>query len=652
MKLNNIFTALAGVALLWGASACTDEVKYDPTPKYDGDQVFFSPNDPSAIQIAYGASEFSFPLHRYSADGELTVGLECTITAPEGVEMNQVFTLPTQVTFPADVKDIQVPVGVAFTALTPEVDYTLSVKIAEKASPYGPTASVFVASYAPWEDWTEYSKEFGEGVMGSPWTGEVVGGVVMKRKSLINDNQMSYLFPGPRFSNLYFDYELNIDKTVTWIDEEGTTCYRVSMPLTDTHFDNGDQRIMYMDAFNWMRQYGAENGMNLSSEKIDQIMAANGFGQSYFNPETGTFYLWLVPCVRGEELRRYGQSYTVLQLPGFSHYDITFNELGSFVNSSGTESYIIEAVKSSDVYSFAYTIESGSLSEAQVEAVAEAIKADGDAQLYYDESVLIQYEPAEEGDYTIVAVGYDEAGLPVGTFSYGFTFESVMKPSTFKEIGICDYTDAYLPYAIKSFPVETWDVKVEESTETPGLYRLVDPYYAIAQMYGGAGFTYVKGKHYVVINAEDPEGVYIDLQTTGLDMDNDGDQLVVGSMAANAMAGGATLAQVKQAGMCGTLKDGVITFPNEMLIGSWLSLISQGKAFIANQAGEFCLDLGSAAAAKSQTKAFTTKVDLNRVERVKNESFINIAKMDANRGTVSREQLRDMLLSKPEFVKF
>lgn len=179
----------------------------------------------------------------------------------------------------------------------------------------------------------------------------------------------------------------------------------------------------------------------------------------------------------------------------------------------------------------------------------------------------------------------------------------------------------------------------------PGLYRLVDPYYAIAEMYGQSGFTYVKGTHYVLIDATDPDGVFIGLQATGLDMQNDGDQMVVGSVAGNALAGGASLEELKAAGVCGTLKDGVITFPNETLFGSWISAIQQNYIWYANKAGEFYLEVGAPSAKKSKAQAFKTSVQLGKVEKIKPTSFISCAIMDAKAKKLSKEQALDIRMS-------
>lgn len=641
MKLNKIFTALAGLALLWGSSACTDEVKYDPTPKYDGDQVFFSPEAPSSIALAEGAKTFTFPLQRYEANEELTVGLECSITGPEGAEMTQVFSLPTQITFPADAKKVEVPVGVVFSEVTPDFDYVLNVKVAgEKASPYGATTATFAVSYAPWTDWVKYSDEPGTMTLSAPANGWYED-LVYTRSSALNPDLVQYKIAGP-FEDLPYEYIFTVHpEHKVSVDGKGYPLVLMDNIQTSRPWLQDQTDGLICDAMSFFTTPG-----EMTLEEVLRDYAPN-YTPAYFDAEKGLFFIniFLTSTQLVKEYKAAGPYACYLQLPGFANYEISLTEVGNFVDTEGTESIVLDIYKSDDVNSYAYAIEKGELSEEQVNAVADAIKADPEAELNYESLTTIKFSPEEDGTYTFVAVGYNESGEAVCVSSETFEFESVKKASEFKEIGMCEYTDAYLPYLIKDFPAETWDVMVEESTVTPGLYRLVDPYYYIAEKYGQSGFTYVKGTHYVLIDATDPDGVFIDLQATGLDMQNNSDQMIVGSVAGNALAGGATLEQVKAEGKCGTLKNGVITFPEGMLLGSWTSFIQQGMAAYCNKAGEFYLEVGAPSAKKSKAQTFKTSVQLGKVEKIKPTSFISCAIMDAKAKKLSKEQALDIRMS-------
>ena len=107
----------------------------------------------------------------------------------------------------------------------------------------------------------------------------------------------------------------------------------------------------------------------------------------------------------------------------------------------------------------------------------------------------------------------------------------------------------------------TYEVEIQESSTTPGLYRLVDPYaegvypYTSSQM----GKPLAPAGMSLEVNAEDPEGVYVALQPLGMDW---------GDGAMSFESAGAYYLQkyefdvVKSNNLFGTLADGVITFPH------------------------------------------------------------------------------------------
>lgn len=129
-------------------------------------------------------------------------------------------------------------------------------------------------------------------------------------------------------------------------------------------------------------------------------------------------------------------------------------------------------------------------------------------------------------------------------------------------IGTGLYTDYYLrPFGVDP---EAWEVEVMAHASTPGLYKVVDVY----SPYGGVGS--------IVINCADPTGAYIEQQTIDLTAAGIG-PMDVYSYAAYYLDRGNSLSAIKNAGYCGTLADGVITFPAETLLLGYNS-----KLYIAN----------------------------------------------------------------------
>ncbi len=579
MKFNNIIKSLLGVALVAGAWSCTDEVSYDPTPKYDGDQVYFSSDDHTTISITEGATSFSFPLHRYAADGELTVGLVGKVTNSEGVEMNDVFSIPTQVTFPADAKVVEVPVGVVFTSIVPAEKYTFSVSVAgEAASPYGQTSQVFKLSYDPWTEWTEYSSEDGSFQMAGLWD-YLLEDKIEVRKSTVDPSVEQYRFPGP-IPDEVFDFVISVDyKKTIKVDD-------VDVPLvTLDKVDFGDVDIDGSKTPSYMQDV-VKGLMTLAGWNMDTALAfcaQNDMMPSYFDVDKGLFYLNIIfwNDATAAEGRFYGPFMNYMQLPGFADYEINFTVAGNFVDSEGVESVILNAYKSDDVYAYAYSIEEGTLTEAEVEAVAEAIAANPDATLYRESLTTIKFQPEKSGKYTVVAVGFDQANQKVYTTSSVFEFTSVKSEDSFETIGFCLYRDGFID-AFFEIPFVAWEVEVQEDKNNPGYYRLVDPYKEWPVNVSNGGKYVLPGKYYLEVDATDPNYVRVAESEIGVQIDPEagafsawcaGDLLLA--------AGKYTEDQIKQAGYYGKMKDGVITFDPGTLVAA-MSKFRNGAYFNSN----------------------------------------------------------------------
>ncbi len=120
-------------------------------------------------------------------------------------------------------------------------------------------------------------------------------------------------------------------------------------------------------------------------------------------------------------------------------------------------------------------------------------------------------------------------------------------------MGKATFTDDCLTI-FAGYNPRTWDVDVEKNTQTEGIYRLVDPY----NTWPGGGAD--DGKvEYLVIHAENPSQVYFDEHDTGKQIGFG--YMVVGSLAADALANGETPEQIAAKGLFGKAVSGNITMP-------------------------------------------------------------------------------------------
>ena len=181
--------------------------------------------------------------------------------------------------------------------------------------------------------------------------------------------------------------------------------------------------------------------------------------------------------------------------------------------------------------------------------------------------------------YTVVAWGTNGLQTTVVTAAY----QTEKNPEVFKSLGMAQYTDDIVaPMFIEAPVYQPYEVEIQESVDNPGKYRLVNPY-GEAYPYNEPGDWDASQDYYLVINAQNPNQVYIDYQPLGLDWGMG--MMYVYSYASYLMDNGKTPAEVAASGKFGTLENGVITFPDKSLFFAMPSYNS--SLYYANQSGAF-----------------------------------------------------------------
>lgn len=113
----------------------------------------------------------------------------------------------------------------------------------------------------------------------------------------------------------------------------------------------------------------------------------------------------------------------------------------------------------------------------------------------------------------------------------------------------------------------TFDVKIQKSVVEEGKYRILNPYKAWADEYAEKNeATYDGADHYWIINATDPDYVYVEPCETGVDLGIGA--VTATSFVANYLSQGVTLDKIKAAKpeLFGKLEKGVITMPAKSLL--------------------------------------------------------------------------------------
>lgn len=147
---------------------------------------------------------------------------------------------------------------------------------------------------------------------------------------------------------------------------------------------------------------------------------------------------------------------------------------------------------------------------------------------------------------------------------------------------------------------EPYAVEVEESESRPGIYRVKNAYSTRGYWTSGEGNLHHHDdeNHYLYINAEDPDAVYVMPSPVGLKT-NDGSMLLTSPVAVN-LSYGYTIDELKQLSpdMLGTLRNGLIAIPDGMIYASE-TRYNGGEYYPGNPGLEFRLTLpGFSAAAE------------------------------------------------------
>lgn len=615
MKLNKIISALMGGAFLFGMAACTDEVEYTPADAIPGNNVYFPVDEPATVEIGVDATSCEVNLYRENADEVLTVGLEGQVTDKQGNPVTDIFTVPTQVTFPAGVKKVPIVIDLDLDKVVPEYEYQLDLKVkGEDTSIYGLTERDFILVYSPWSEWKIYRydpatsemipvftpdyDDQGVTAMATVTLDELIGGVfelpLYVRGSLVNNNKFQLLFPDPVAYELFsadpdydptavtgdintgnrFVYNMTVDKTWTF-ENEGKNVPFVIVPHTMSGMTYQGTEIYFADVLTFYTD--SYNGQYTLDQVYLGLLKPNNITPAYYDEEGGMIVLNTAASTATLDLTNQwlGSAIETVLLPGFKDYSVTMSYTGNFVNQQGKEYAQIQAVKGADVASFAYKCVAGALTQAQVDAVAEEIKADANSELIFDATATLSFTLPEDGKYTVVTVSYNEGGEAVATTAYTFDYKTVQAAREWVSVGTCKYTDGLI-YGHFSFDQgvtyiggDEWDVEVEASTTTPGRYRMVNAYaawpFAIEYAGYGAPVALTDKDYYIYFDARYSNATYMENGELGVDFANIG---LAGAMSFDCDCYSLMNGQNKYplnllaaVGYAGTVEDGIIAFP-------------------------------------------------------------------------------------------
>ena len=174
-------------------------------------------------------------------------------------------------------------------------------------------------------------------------------------------------------------------------------------------------------------------------------------------------------------------------------------------------------------------------------------------------NLVISYDPNAivYGDYTdiTVQIGDEKVTTPYGNSAFTFSAGA----TAWVSMGMATFRDDLVAGTYGEDPI-TYEVEIEKNIVEDGIYRLVYPY--------GAGYPYndpgdwdTSKNYYMVIDASDPDYVWVPPFETGLNW-GDG-AMMIASFVQLYLDNNNTLDVIKanKPELFGQLKDGVISFP-------------------------------------------------------------------------------------------
>lgn len=495
MKYNNIFKysalSLAAIAM-WG---CTKDVDYDPASAMTNAQVYFASNAASSFDLNEDQNSVTVDVSRVNTTGALTIDVTASAVVANGDKYDEtdIFTVPATATFAEGAESAPITITFDFNEIKPETDYIVTLDIAgESLTPYGKSQQEVTIKYAPWSAWEKMAGEaiFTSGLYGEPYTNPIE-----ERHSLLNKDLVQYNIPEFFVKEGSTIVNLNLSNNMVTVPVQGTG--------VQGNWDASTKvEIKMCDTYTFYTEVAKGNPEDYKDK-------------SYFNPETGLMTINVVYfAINGNQIGRFSDITNIdyLQLPGYPDYNIVMSNAGTYISEAGQEFTILNVVKGSDVASYAITLVPEELNETAIQEEVDAIVANTETVLY-NENREFKFPVSNEGYYTCIAVAYGADGEPAGHSSYIFYNEingvdwnegwtTVTKSAVFY--------DVFFAGLLYNKPYD-WEVEVQQSDATPGVYRIVKPY---------ANNIYdepvERGHYYVMIDARDPNAVSVLPSVTSL----------------------------------------------------------------------------------------------------------------------------------------
>lgn len=628
-KIFNIFTIVFLSVMALSLGSCTEEYEYSAADKVEGQQVYFSNALGSTLNLSDTESNFALTLNRIDTSSELTVNL--TLSDESGI-----YSIPSSVTFAQG--DSAVQFNLSYDPAKLEYDVfnsvTIAIADADYTTPYGNSSYTFSAGMpSPYVS-------IGKGRFSDAYliTGYVDVEIMQNQN---NPNQFRVMHPYDEIAQMYAEegYELS-GEPAEYLELEilqpGDVLNGISITMQDlVYFSETATGIVNP-------QYGGAmsimHPVHFKDFQDESKWSHNVVTKYQENGTPAIVQLAPMYNIEGVGGLDYSQDdeMVTITFPGYDPKDYTMGVtyLGAFSSADGDSYAMGNVTLGEDIEEAKVAVVEGNDANA---ALAQVISGAVET-VTVTESGEVRIPCKYSGACTMVAIGYAEGEMQAYDAA---TFDFVLGPSQWTSIGTGLYTD----YILCNFltdkttgepePAIEYPVTVQESNTTPGVYRLLSPYDPEVNPYGGY-FDYDSSSSYnIIINASDPDAVYMQMQPTGISAGQNGEVYILSNGGYEIDLGG-SFDDLKAKGMLkGSLKDGIITFDADELL---FALTGTGKIYYAAEGATPILKLPSATSSQAIAKAAKTRSNTRMVVK-SNPKLSKSSSLKAKKKSVAKRKI-------------
>lgn len=603
-KINLILGALV---CLFAFSACTEEVEYTPATLEGANGVYFPSTSQASVALKSDANTYDVQICRTDTAAEQTVQL--TVETNDTIGALQI---PDSVTFAAGQSSANLTINYDFAKMGYGNEFAVQISIDPAVA-----STVGLSSYAFTVVVPEPWKSLGMATFTDTFF------FLDSYKVEVQQNELN-----PNYFRLVYPYHeaFEVDDDGYWGGPWENTDEYMNLYLLQPGETLGDATItqedlVYFDPFctgwnnpNYNDIVNIYHPVSFVKYQDEQYFTYNKVVSYQENGLPAIIQLapyYYMDNTGGWDNTQNDGMVTIV-FPGVvvKDYSVGIEYAGRFTNASDETFADFNVAMGEDVAS----VKVGMALTSDPNAVVAGILNGSIEAVEITEAGTVRYPMATPGEYIAVAISFDAEGNPQEAAMAEFEYVGGAGP-VWNSLGMGQYTEGFVCSLFNVQPV-SYVVEVQECEDKPGLYRMVNPY-GEAYPLNQAGDWDTSKDYYLEINAEDPEGVYIEAQKLGFDW---GYGMFSASSYAYMLMANYDLETIKAAGYCGKLQDGVITFPTQGLL---VTMESEDGWYYANVAydendqpipgsGSFKLVLPSAAKSSKSVKAVVNKQNVNK----------------------------------------